>query len=143
MSLPHECAESDSLARAREHFADDHFASGLCGATIEEASPGHAVCSMQITDAHRNAMGNVMGGAIFTLADFAGAVASNFEQQPTVTAESSVRFVSASRGGRLIATCDEERAGRSLCFYTCRVTDDLGALVAIVTSTCMRVGGRA
>ena len=133
---------SEQLRRAREFFAEDAFSTKTCGARVDEARPGHAVCSMEVTPAHRNAMGNVMGGAIFTLADFASAVASNFDQTPCVTAASDARFLSATRGSRLIATCDVDREGRRLCFYTCRVTDDLGEVVAIVTFTCARVGGR-
>ena len=43
---------------------------------------GHSVCEMPIEDIHRNAMGNIMGGAIFTLADFALAIAGNVSQPP-------------------------------------------------------------
>jgi acyl-CoA thioesterase len=128
-----------SLEAARAYFANDRFASERCGAVVEEARPGHAVCSFVIEPAHRNAMGAVMGGAVFTLADFALAVASNFGQPPRVTATSNVEFVSAAKGSRLVATCDADRTGSRLGFYTTRVEDDLGRLVALVHATCMTV----
>lgn len=128
------------LAKAISEFSADQFATKRCGARVEEAWPGHAVCSFDITPEHRNGIGAVMGGAIFTLADFACAVASNLEQQSAVTATSDIQYLAGTRGARLTATCDVERAGKRLCFYTTRVTDDLGTLVALVHATCMRVG---
>ncbi len=135
------CTRADecALLEARAYFAQDRFATQRCGARIDEARPGRSVCSIDVTEGHRNAMGNVMGGAIFTLADFALAVASNFRQQPSVTATSSVEFVSGVRGTRLVATCTADKDGRRLGFYTTRVEDNLGNLVALVHATCMRV----
>ncbi len=139
---PANCGEeppTGALDAARAQFAADRFASEQLGARIDEVEPGRAVCSFEILPCHRNAMGAVMGGAVFTLADFALAVASNFGQQPAVTAASSVEYVAAAKGTRLVATCTADRAGRRLGFYTTRVEDDLGALVALVQATCMRV----
>lgn len=132
-------AADDPLAEARATFGNDRFATRCCGVHIDEARPGHAVCSFEITDHHRNALGAVMGGAVFTLADFACAVASNLRQQPAVTATSDIQYLTGARGTRLIATCDVERAGRRLAFYTTRVTDDAGTLVALVHATCARI----
>ena len=42
------------------------------GAVIEEVDDHYAKCSLKIENRHRNAMGAVMGGVYFTLADFAG-----------------------------------------------------------------------
>lgn len=141
VDTPDEHADSgtDTLFEAQAYFAQDRFATRRCGARIDQAQPGRAVCSLDVDDDHRNAMGNVMGGAIFTLADFALAVASNFRQQPSVTVSSNVEFVSGVKGTRLVATCTADRSGRRLGFYTTRVEDDLGTLVALVHATCMRV----
>lgn len=139
------CGETPNTARladlegARAFFADDRFATERCGARVDEAAPGRAVCSLDVADWHRNAMGAVMGGAVFTLADFALAVAANFGQDPAVSVSSSIQFVSTARGTRLTATCEADKSGRRLGFYTIRVEDDLGTLVAVVQATCMRV----
>ncbi len=132
-------AETPDIDTVRAFFDGDHFATRQCEATIDEAAPGHAVCSFSIKRHHRNAMGNVMGGAIFTLADLACAVASNVGQPPSVTVTSNVEFISGAKGERLVATCSADRSGRRLGFYSTRVEDELGTLVAIVTATCMRV----
>lgn len=132
--------EDEMLERARKDFARDMFATQQCGARIDEARPGHAVCSMTVLPEHRNAMGGVMGGAIYTLADFAGAVASNLDQPPCVSVSNEIQYVAAAHGDRLVATADEERAGRRMCFYTIRVEDGEGRLVALMHATSTRVG---
>ena len=69
-----------SLEEAREHFKKDRFAA-FAGVEIDEMTDNTAVCSMTLSDAHKNAYGGVMGGAIFTLADLAFAVVAN-QRQP-------------------------------------------------------------
>ena len=68
-----------TIKEAREIFANDRYATVLSGAFIEEIGENYAKCSMKITADHRNAYGGIMGGSIYTLADFAFAVASNFD----------------------------------------------------------------
>ncbi|MEG0757570.1 MAG: PaaI family thioesterase [Raoultibacter sp.] len=130
--------ENTPIETIREFFAGDHFATEACKATIVEARKGFAVCECTLERIHRNALGGVMGGAIFTLADFALAVASNIGEAPTVSICNSIEFLSGVQGEKLIATCEADKSGRSLGFYTVRITDDLGTLVASMTATCFR-----
>jgi acyl-CoA thioesterase len=126
------------IDQIRDFFAHDLFAYEACGCRIVEASQGHAVTAFDITPTHRNAMGAVMGGAIFTLADYALAVACNVGEKPTVSVSNSIEFLSSARGERLIATCDVDKSGRSLGFYTVDVRDELGTHVARMSATCFR-----
>ena len=126
------------IEEVRAFFAHDRFATEACGCRIVEAARGHAVTELDITPVHRNAMGAVMGGAIFTLADYALAVACNMGEEPTVSVSNSIEFLASARGGRLIATCDADKSGRSLGFYTIDVADELGTKVARMTATCFR-----
>lgn len=130
--------ENCTIEEVRALFANDRFATEACGCRVVEASRGHAVCTFDIADTHLNAHGSIMGGAIFTLADFALAIACNIGEKPTVAVNNSIEFLSASRGSRLIATCDVDKSGRNLGFYTVSVTDDLGTPVAKMTATCFR-----
>lgn len=86
-----------------------------------------------------NARGSVMGGAIFTLADFTMAVAANLDNRPTVSVDCAIRFLSSSKGTKLIATCDLDKNGKSLAFYTVAITDDLGKKIALFTATASHV----
>ena len=65
-----------NIEEAREFFKGDRFATEN-GMVIEELDGEHAVTSVVLTDRHKNALGGVMGGAIFTLADFAFAALTN------------------------------------------------------------------
>ena len=62
-----------------------------------------------------------MGGAIFTLADFALAIASNIGEEPSVAVSNTINFMSATKGSVLKATCDVDKSGRRLGFYTVNV----------------------
>ena len=65
-----------TLEEAREHFKNDRFATNA-GMQIDEIGEDCSICSVTLTDDHKNAYGGVMGGVIFTLADFAFAVCAN------------------------------------------------------------------
>lgn len=126
------------IDEVRAFFANDRYATEACGCEVLEASVGHAVCAFNIAPVHLNAQGHVMGGAIFTLADFALAIACNMGENPTVSVSNTIEFMSAARGSRLIATCDADKSGRSLGFYAVDVRDELGTPVARMSATCFR-----
>ena len=132
--------ENCTIAEVRELFGNDRFATEACGCRVVEAARGHAVCEFDISDAHRNAQGGIMGGAIFTLADFALAIGCNIGEAPTVSVSNTIEFMSAAKGSKLIATCACDKTGCSLGFYTVDVVDDLGTPVAKMTATCFRKG---
>lgn len=71
--------DSQKLKQIQKVFSNDRFATDN-GAVIEQADEGYAKCWLEIQPHHLNAAGTVMGGAIFTLADFAFAVASNWNK---------------------------------------------------------------
>lgn len=130
-----------TIDEARAYFDGDRFAVEN-GVTLDELGENWAVCSMPITPRHLNANGAVMGGAIVTLADFAGAVASNNVHRPTVAQQLSVNFLSASRGTRLVAAARCRRDGRTTCVYNIDVTDDLGRDIAQVVATSYKLPGK-
>ncbi len=130
--------ENCPIEEVRELFGNDRFATEACGCRVLEASRGHAVCAFDIAPIHLNAMGNVMGGAIFTLADFALAIACNIGEDPTVAVNNTIEYLNSTKGSTLIATCDADKSGRNLGFYTIEVKDDLDTPVAKMTATCFR-----
>lgn len=110
--------------------AEDKFA-GHAGIELVDAGPGWAKVSMKIQPFHFNAAGTVHGGAIFTLADFAFAVASNSHGTLAMGINTSVNFVKAATGGTLHADAMEQARGPKLASYSVTVTDDAGDVVAI------------
>ena len=127
-------ATFSSLEEAQEYFKGDLFAYGN-GMHLDELNEDGCLCSMDITDEHRNANGGVMGGAIFTLADLAFAVASNNVHRPTVAMNVNISYLSAPRGSRLIAASTRIKEGRTSAVYQISVTDELGTPVALFTGT--------
>lgn len=123
-----------TLEQARAFFAQDRFATEN-GAAIAEIGADYAICTMEITPHHQNAAGRVMGGAVFMLADFAFAVASNFGYPAAVTTTSQITFLRASQGKRLYARSQQVRRGKTALYYETSVTDDTGALIARVTAS--------
>lgn len=121
-------------------FQNDRFATDN-GAVIDEVDDHYAKCSLKIEDRHRNAMGAVMGGVYFTLADFALAVASNWEKMGNVSLNSEITYLTAAKGERLIAEAVCVKKGRTTSYYRIDVKDDLGNLTAAVTATTFCVAG--
>ena len=126
------------LERARAVFGKDRFAVET-GCVIEEAEAGRARCSLAVETRHRNALGTPMGGAVFTLADYAFAVASNFDRDVYVSTSADVHFLTAARGSTLFAEAKEIRCGRRTCLFDVTVTDELGTQVAYLTIAGMLV----
>jgi len=123
-----------TLEQIRACFSGDRFASECLGAVIEAAEPHHAVVSMTLRGEHRNAVGNPMGGAIFTLADFAFAIAANgHSEKVTVSQSADIHFLSPAKGGLLRAEAKCLKAGRTTSLYTVEVHDELGTHVAYMT----------
>ena len=120
-----------SIEELRARFQRDRFATELTGADIREAEPGRAVCALSLRPVHLNANGAPMGGAVFTLADFAFAVAANgFAERITVSQHVSVTFLAPAKGQELRAEARCVKAGRTTCLYEVEVRDEAGTFVA-------------
>ena len=127
------------LEKAREFFNGDFYATKSTGIIIEEVGDHFARCSFEITRNHQNAYGGVMGGAIFTLADYTFAVSSNFNQPQTVSITSQINFIGMAKGKKLIAESTLLKDGRSTCLYGISIWDELDTKVAYVTVNGMKL----
>lgn len=127
------------LEETRKRFGSDHFATEAAQVEIIGVEEGWAKCQMTLRPVHLNANGGVMGGAVFTLADFAFAVASNTGSTHTVTVDSHMSFLNAVKGKVLYAETFCEKAGRRMCTYRVVITDDLGTNIAVAIISGMRL----
>ena len=123
-----------TIEEAREYFSCDRFATEN-GMTLEEIDSNHSLCSMEISERHKNAYGGVMGGAIFTLADFAFAALTNDRENVTVAQQVSINYLSAPKGSRLVAKATYKKDGRNSSVVNVDVTDDTGRDVAQFVGT--------
>lgn len=123
-----------SLEEIRKRFQNDHFATDAAGIVIDSAEPGRAVCSMVLEERHMNENQVPMGGAVFTLADFVCAVASNgYAERKTVSQNVSITFLAPAKGKCLTAEAFCLREGRTTALYAADVRDELGTYVAHAT----------
>jgi acyl-CoA thioesterase len=136
-----------SLEHIRSHFSNDRFATEN-GMVIESVSEDSVLCRMDITERHKNSVGGVQGGAIFTLADFTFAVHCNLamvcgEDIGVSLAQScSISFLKGTRGARLIAKSTCLSKGRSMSVYRICVEDDLGMPIAEMLANAFTVSKR-
>ncbi len=123
------------LESAREFFAKDLYASEATGIVIEEVGDFYARCSLRLEDKHKNAVGAVMGGVMYTLADYCFAISTNRNGDITVTTSSTINYLSSPKGNILYGESKLLKNGRTTCFYEIKITDDLGNDVAVVVTT--------
>lgn len=116
--------------RIAEFFKRDRFASGN-GIRVVEARRGFGRTEMTVEPRHLNSVGIVQGGAIFTLADLAFAVACNSHGLVALACQADVTFFKAVQSGKLTATAEEISRTRKLSTCLIRVTDEQGELVAL------------
>lgn len=127
-----------TIEEAREHFQKDRFAADA-GIRIDEMTENTSICSMVLTDAHKNAYGGVMGGAIFTLADLAFAVVANQIHSLSVASQVSINYLSAPKGEKLIARARAIKEGKTTTVITVDINDDTGRYVALFTGTAFKL----
>lgn len=116
---------------------NDQFARHA-GIELIDAKPGWAQVEMKIQPFHLNGAKTVHGGAIFTLADFAFAVASNLHGQLAMGINTSTSFIKAARGGTLFGEAEEMSINRRLANYQVKITDDQQQLIALFQGTAYR-----
>lgn len=124
----------ENLEEVRKFFNKDRFATEN-GMYIESIGDNYAKCAVAITDKHKNAMGAVMGGVPYTLADFAFAVASNHQKPGTVSLNTNMSYLSQPRGSMLFAEAKLYKDGKTTCYYIIDIFDELGTKVANAVTT--------
>lgn len=128
---------SDPAALVRRVMSRDRWAAAA-GARLVEVREGYARVRMRLRPEHLNGVGVVQGGAVFTLADFAFAVASNSHGTVAVALDVSITFARAARTGVLTAEAVEESLSRRVSVCNVRVTDARGELVALFRGSAFR-----
>ncbi len=123
------------LESAKDFFSKDLYATEATGIVIEEVGKNYAKCSLKIERKHMNAVGHVMGGVMFTLADFVFAISTNRDGQFTVTTSSTINYLSSPKGSILYGQSKLLKDGKTTCFYQIDITDDVGTYVAVINTT--------
>ncbi|MGL4606104.1 MAG: PaaI family thioesterase [Eubacteriaceae bacterium] len=123
-----------TLSQYQSFFRNDQFATKM-GAVIQEIEEDYVRCSFEINKDHLNAGGIVQGGAIFTLGDFAFAVAANRGENLVVSIDSSINFLRATQGKVLYAEARIISQTKRTCLCEIIIKDDLETLIAKMSVT--------
>ena len=112
------------------------------GMEVLVAAPGYAEVRMPVAPNILNGHGKVHGGAIFTLADYASAIASNMLGEPSMATDGSVSFLRATESGHLIAKAKTVKSGKRMNFQTVEIFNAKGELVASFQGGSIKVEGK-
>ena len=122
------------LEEARAFFAKDRYATEVTGIVIEDVGEHYAKCSLKLDGRHLNAVGHVMGGVVYTMADLTFAISTNFRtERPTVTNVAQVSYLNSPEGDTLYSESKLLKDGHRICFYEIRIRDNTGKDIAIVS----------
>ena len=116
----------------------------LLGMRYVSSGDGKAVIELDVTERHANPMGTLHGGVLCDLADLAmgAAFASTLaEGESFTTLELKINFLKPVWNAHLVAAAHVVTRGRMVGLVECDVTDERGALVARVSSTCLTLRG--
>jgi acyl-CoA thioesterase len=115
----------------KKFFTTEDMYARHSGIELLDVGTGWAKACMKIEPFHLNGAKTVHGGAIFTLADFAFAVASNSHGTLAMGINTNVSFVKAATKGTLHAEAREQSLNPKLASYSVQVTDDEHNVIAI------------
>ncbi|MCF8568088.1 hotdog fold thioesterase [Alicyclobacillus tolerans] len=114
----------------QELFKNDPYAQQL-GFEIVDVSPGYAQVTAVVSEDTLNFAGSPHGGFLFSLADYAFAVASNAHGRQAVATTVSIQFYQIARPGtRLRAQAQETHLTYRTGYYDMTVTTEDGLLIA-------------
>jgi acyl-CoA thioesterase len=117
-----------------QYINNDRFAE-FVGIKLVEVAPGYAKTQMEITDKHLNGVNVVHGGAIFTLADYAFAAASNSKGFVTLAINVNITYFKAPKGKVLVAEAKEISGEKRICGYSIDIIDENNDLIARFNGT--------
>ncbi len=88
----------------------------LTGLEVIKAIPGEVEVRLPVTSKILNGHGNVHGGALFTLADYAAAAASNLYSEPTIGTHGAISYLRAVQSGFITAKAKTVKHGKRMNF---------------------------
>ncbi len=129
------------IQQVRRHIEDKDRLIHQFGMEILEVNPGQAAVGMVVKPEHLNAAGFCHGGAVFSLADVAFALACNSHGIMALALEVSISYLRPSLpGDYLVARAEEENLGRRTGLYLIKVTNSQSKKVAVLKATAFRMG---
>jgi acyl-CoA thioesterase len=127
------------MAGARAMMDGDAYAAHL---GLELVGEDPVRVALEVGDVHLNFLGVTHGGAVFSVADAAFALASNAAGVRAVAIDTHLVLSGGSGpGDRLVAVAEEATRGRTLATYRITVTRNDERIVGLFTGTVYLSGG--
>ncbi len=106
----------------------DYFIKDI-GISIEKISLGFAKVNLDHNERHRNANGVVNGGALYTLADFAGVCAASSYGNRITTLNSTINYLSAVKmDDKIHAIARTNKHGNRIIDIDVKIVNDSGKI---------------
>ena len=120
----------------------DHFVKDI-GISIEHISEGFARVRMDLNERHLNANNYVNGGALYTLADFAGVCAASSYGYRITTITGSVNYLRAvSENDKIYGIGRVSKYGRKIIDIDVQIVDEEGTLYMQSNLTFYNLGAK-
>lgn len=131
----------DTAQRCADQLLANDRASAALGISVEVTGTGGATAGMTVRDDMVNGLDVCHGGFLFALADTAFAFACNSYDTAAFAASAAIEFIRpAQLGDRLTARASEDHRGRRNGFYSVKVTNQHGKLVALFRGRAVSTG---
>jgi acyl-CoA thioesterase len=119
---------------------NDRFAE-LTGIELIRNENGQPMARLEIKEQHLNGLQTAQGGSIFTLADYAFAIASNNDRRISVALNISTHFINAAKLGDVLTTRVRELSRkRIISVYEITVVNQDDKTIATFIATAYKVG---
>jgi acyl-CoA thioesterase len=123
------------MDKIKKFFSSEDKFARHCGIEIVEVKSGYALVRMPIKEFHFNGLKTVHGGALFTLADFAFAIASNSHGTAVVAIHVDISYLKAISQGVLTAEAREISSEARIVIYSIEVRNQDKELIALFQGT--------
>ena len=102
------------------------------GITVEDADYDYGKVSLAFEDHAKNSLDMLHGGALFTLADMAFGLASNFGQEDgtMISTNATISYMKSAKTGPIVAEARLANGGRHLATYEVKIYDGQGTYIA-------------
>lgn len=125
-------SDLDVARRCAEAMQVNDRSSRMLGISVDVTAPGKATARMAVRDDMVNGFDVLHGGLTFALADTAFAFACNAYNERSFAASAQIDFLRpALLGDELTATATEDHRGRRSGYYSVRVVNQRGELLAL------------
>ncbi|MBP5622982.1 MAG: PaaI family thioesterase [Thermoguttaceae bacterium] len=124
-------ALAENHKKQLERMLADRFICQTIGIKLVEAGVGKAIAELTIESKHLNGVGLCQGGVLFSLADYAWAAASNYNEESVVSLDVSISYCRSATSGRLVAEAREINRTRSTTVGDVVVRDEQGRTICL------------